>query len=65
MKSGNFKDTTGGDKFYVNSSDGAMWLGSTPKQAQDRANQYEKGRNIKVTKWGTSIGAPSFDLTQR
>ena len=65
MKSGNFKDTTGGDKFYVNSSDGAMWLGSTPKQAQDRANQYEKSKNIKVTKWGTAIGAPNFDLTQR
>lgn len=66
LKTGKFKDTTGGSMFYVHASDGSLWLGSTSKQAKDRANQYEKKMNIKNTRWGTAIGLPSTtSLTQR
>lgn len=58
MKSGKFEDTTGGSLFYVHASDGTMWLGSTIKEAKDRATQHERQIGGKLTQWGTAVGLP-------
>ena len=63
LKSGKFEDTTGGSMFYVHASDGTMWLGSTIKEAKDRANQHERQIGGQRTQWGTAIGLPA-ELTK-
>lgn len=59
LKSGKFEDTTGGSMFYVHASDGTMWLGSTIKEAKERANQHEKSIGGQRTQWGTAVGLPA------
>ena len=57
-KAGEFKDTTGGSKFYVHAADGTLWLGSTIEEAKNNANTHEIRTGIKKTQWGTSVGLP-------
>lgn len=58
MKSGNFKDTTGGKQFYVHASDGSLWLGATQDEAKKAANAREREIKGKITSWKNAPGFP-------
>ena len=65
LKAGDYPDTTGGAQFYVHASDGTLWLGKTSEEAKSAANSHEKEKGIRVTKWGTAMGAPVREIALR
>lgn len=57
--SGSYQDSTGGAIFYVHASDGQMFAGKDQQTIFKQANEYEKKKKIKVTKWGKQSGMPA------
>lgn len=58
VKSGEFKDTTAGSRFYVHATDGTMWLGKTIDEAKKNAKNHEKSAGKQLSKFGTMVGYP-------
>ena len=60
IKTGQFKDTTGGAQFYVHATDGTIWLGKTLQEAKNNARAHENNNRLSKSRFGTTTGLPAF-----